>query len=227
MTKAKKYVIIVAGGMGVRMGMPTPKQFLLLGEKPILMHTLEAFYNTDPEIKLLLVLPADQFEYWNKLCRAYKFNLPHKLVPGGKTRTQSVRNGLGLVPDESIVAIHDGVRPLVSAGLINRCFEAASAYGTAIPVTKMTESIRKVTGTSSVCVSRDEYRLVQTPQVFRADIILESYRKAGDEHYTDDAAVAEAAGYNLKLVEGERENIKITLPVDLKIAEVLMKREAE
>jgi 2-C-methyl-D-erythritol 4-phosphate cytidylyltransferase len=219
----KKYAIIVAGGRGLRMGTFLPKQFLLLDGKPVLMRTMEAFYNYDKEIVLILVLNEDQKDYWKDLCKIYKFNIPYKEVSGGQTRFESVRNGLSVVSETGLVAIHDGVRPLISSQLIKRCYEAAAIFGAVVPVTGIIESIRKVDGDSSQSVSREDFWLVQTPQAFRTELIINAYDLATRNDYTDDATVAESAGNKIRLVEGARENIKITTPVDLLIAETYLK----
>lgn len=219
----QKYAIIVAGGKGLRMGTFLPKQFLLLEGKPVLMRTLDAFYSFDPKIRLILVLPEDQQEFWEDLCRTHKFNIPYSMALGGLTRFDSVKNGLSMVDDSGLVAIHDGVRPLVSPLLISRCYKAAAIYGAAVPVTGVIESIRKVDGDSSLAVSREDFWLVQTPQVFKAELIQNAYNMAESNDYTDDATVAELFGTKIRLVEGTRENIKITTPVDLLIAEAYLK----
>lgn len=223
MTQTPKYAIIVAGGKGLRMGTVLPKQFLLLNGKPLLMHTLNAFYQADPEIRLILVLPEAHFDIWKEFCRVYKFELPHSLVAGGATRFDSVKNGLRLVEGNGLVAVHDGVRPLVSKELIDRCYDGADTFGAVVPVAKLTDTIRKVDGDSSMTVSRDDYRLVQTPQTFQAGILRDAYSNAKGHKFTDDASVVEAAGIKVRLVEGSHENIKVTLPADLQIAEVLIK----
>lgn len=219
----QKYAIIVAGGKGLRMGTFLPKQFLLLEGKPVLMRTLDAFYSFDPKIRLILVLPEDQQEFWEDLCRMHKFNIPYRMALGGLTRFDSVKNGLSMVDDGGLVAIHDGVRPLVSPLLISRCYKAAAIYGAAVPVTGVIESIRKVDGDSSLAVSREDFWLVQTPQVFKSELIQSAYNMTENNDYTDDATVAELFGTKIRLVEGTRENIKITTPVDLLIAEAYLK----
>lgn len=221
--KVQKYAIIVAGGRGLRMGTFLPKQFLLLDGKPVLMKTMEAFYDFDNEISLVLVLPEDQQEFWEDLCRLHKFQLPYRIVPGGSTRFDSVKNGLSEVGGTGLIAIHDGVRPLVSSLIIKRCFDAASIYGAAVPVTGVIESIRKVEGDSSIAVSREDFWLVQTPQVFKADLIHNAYENAIGKDFTDDATVAEQSGIKIRLVEGAHENIKITTPLDLILAEAYIK----
>jgi 2-C-methyl-D-erythritol 4-phosphate cytidylyltransferase len=219
----KKFVIIVAGGSGSRMGTELPKQFLELCGKPILMHTIQLFFDFDPESELILVLPETQHEFWMELCLKYSFAIPHKVASGGKMRFHSVQNGLKLIQEEGIVFIHDGVRPLVSPKTLGRCFEMALKCGNAIPVLPVTESLRKLEGTQNVSVDRSLYLSVQTPQTFRSEQILESYRQAYEPGFTDDASVVEKAGFQIFMVEGNRENIKITTPTDLIIAEAFLK----
>jgi len=221
--KLNKYAIVVAGGKGVRMGTAVPKQFLLLSGKPLLMHTLEVFYNTDPEIQLILVLPEDQQEYWKGLCTQYYFTLPHQLVNGGVTRFESVSNGLALAENEGLVAVHDGVRPFINTGFIQRCYQAAEEFGAAVPVTELTESIRRLEGETSFSVHRETFRSVQTPQTFRTEILKKSYNVPYQENFTDDASVVEASGYKVTLIKGMMENIKITNTIDLLLAEQMIK----
>ncbi|MDM8146137.1 2-C-methyl-D-erythritol 4-phosphate cytidylyltransferase [Bacteroides eggerthii] len=223
----KKYVIIVAGGKGLRMGGEVPKQFLPIGGKPVLMRTVEAFYQTDAETGIVLVLPQEQQSYWKNLCCQYDFRIPYILADGGCTRFHSVRNGLQVIPDEdsdSLIAVHDGVRPFVSPRLIQECFEAATRWGAVVPVLDMVDSVRQLSEDgSSMAVDRSCLKLVQTPQTFRADILKNAYRQEFTERFTDDASVVEASGVSVALVSGNRENIKITTPFDLKIAEALLK----
>ena len=223
----KKYVIIVAGGKGLRMGGEVPKQFLPIGGKPVLMRTVEAFYQTDAETGIVLVLPQEQQSYWKNLCSQYDFRIPYILADGGCTRFHSVRNGLQVIPDEdsdSLIAVHDGVRPFVSPRVIQECFEAATRWGAVVPVLDMVDSVRQLSEDgSSMAVDRSCLKLVQTPQTFRADILKNAYRQEFTERFTDDASVVEASGVSVALVSGNRENIKITTPFDLKIAEVLLK----
>lgn len=221
------YAIIVAGGKGERMGQQIPKQFLELAGKPILMHTIEKFYNTSPELKIILALPENQFDYWEELCYKYGFTkIPHQLVAGGKTRFDSVKNALKLVTENGIVAIHDGVRPLVSAQTITNCIAAAQLTGNAIPVVDVVDSLRFVSKQENTnkAVTRSCYKSVQTPQCFKTEIILKAYEQDFDESFTDDASVVEKMGHQINLVEGNIENIKITSPIDIAVAEVLMKK---
>lgn len=219
----KQAVIIVAGGKGERMQTSVPKQFLLINNLPVLMHTIRCFFSFNPLADIILVLPAAQMDYWKQLCIDHHFDIKHQLAEGGNTRFESVKNGLSaLHADVELVAIHDGVRPLVSHETISRCYEAANQYGAAIPVTDAVESIREITPEGSVAVDRSKYKLVQTPQVFRADIIQKAYLQSYIPQFTDDASVVESLGQKIFLVDGNRENIKITTAVDLKLAAIYM-----
>lgn len=220
----KKFALIVAGGSGNRMGGDIPKQFLELSGKPVLMHTMESFYNFDPECILIIVLPEQHRNYWVGLCLKHSFSVRHRIVAGGSTRFHSVQNGLKIIEGKGIVFIHDGVRPLVSLETLNRCFETAQKSGNAIPVLPVTESLRKTVGKQNISVDRSIYFNVQTPQTFRTEQILKAYRCDYDPAFTDDALVAEKAGFPIFMVEGNPENIKITKPVDLIIAEAILGR---
>jgi len=223
MKKELRYAIIVAGGKGIRMGSAVPKQFLLLSGKPLLMHTLQAFYQADPEINLIIVLPESQQGYWNELCIKYDFKLPCQIADGGDTRFESVKNGLALTGKEGLVAVHDGVRPFINTDLIERCYATAKKNGAAVPVTQLTESIRKMDGETSFSVRRETYCSVQTPQAFRLELLKKAYLQSYQERFTDDASVVEAAGYQVELVEGLPDNIKITTTLDLLMAEQINK----
>lgn len=220
----KLYTIIVAGGSGLRMQTSVPKQFLLLNGLPVLMHTINRFYKIDKQQTIVLVLPAEHSDYWSKLCQEYNFITPHIVTNGGKTRFESVKNGLSLVSQESIVAIHDGVRPLVSAKTILLCKKKALELGNAIPVIDMDESVRMITEQGSVSVERNRYKKVQTPQVFKSTVIIEAYKQDYSPLFTDDASVVENMGVEINLVEGNKENIKITHSSDLLIASELIKQ---
>lgn len=219
----KRTVLIVAGGKGLRMGSQLPKQFIPIGGKPVLMHTLEAFHRFDSEMNLILVLPITQQVYWKELCTEHCFTVKHTVADGGETRFHSVKNGLALVsPGEGLVGVHDGVRPFVSQEVIARCYEAAAVRKAVVPVIDVVETVRHLTEAGSETVSRDEYKLVQTPQVFDADLLRQAYNQEFTPVFTDDASVVEAIGVPVCLVEGNRENIKITTPFDLKIAAALL-----
>lgn len=218
----KKYVVIVAGGKGLRMGGDIPKQFLPVKGKPVLMRTLEAFHAYDAAIRLIVVLPADQQVYWKQLCQKYGFTLPHQVADGGETRFHSVKNGLALVEEDALVGVHDGVRPFVSPDVIAECYRSAEEKGAAIPVVDIVETVRRISEDGgSETVPRDRYKLVQTPQVFRASLLKQAYAQPYVPAFTDDASVVEALGHRVELVRGNRENIKLTTPFDLKLAEML------
>lgn len=218
----RKHIIIVAGGKGLRMGGDIPKQFLPICGKPVLMRTLEAFYTYDNAIHIILVLPVDQQAYWRELCVEYQFAVKHDIANGGETRFHSVMNGLALVEGDGLVGIHDGVRPFVSQGVIENCFSEALEKKAVIPVVGVVETVRHLMGEDSETVPRDEYKLVQTPQVFEVKLLQKAYRQEYTDLFTDDASVVEALGEKVYLVEGNRENIKITTPFDLKLAEMLV-----
>jgi 2-C-methyl-D-erythritol 4-phosphate cytidylyltransferase len=218
--------IIVAGGNGSRMGTDLPKQFLLIGGIPVLMHTIRNFHDFDAALKLILVLPEAQITSWKELCRQYKFEIHHHIISGGETRFQSVKNGLSLAMDCDLIAVHDGVRPFVNHETLSRCFDCAAAKGTAIPVLPANESLREGTMSKSAPVDRSRFYLVQTPQVFKTSILQRSYNQPYLPEFTDDASVVEKSGTAVQLVMGNRENIKITFPEDLPIAELfLLKRK--
>lgn len=221
----KKQLIIVAGGMGQRMNSKTPKQFLIIAGKPILMHTIERFHNFSPEIEIFLVLPESHFNLWESLCNKYDFTISHNLVKGGETRFHSVKNGLERIDKECVIAIHDGARPLVSKKTISDCFSMAEVKGNAIPVFGINESMRMLKDGKNYQVNRDEYRIVQTPQCFHSSIIKKAYSQDYKAEFTDDASVVEAMGIKVNLTEGNAENIKITRAVDLKIAEAFLYRK--
>jgi 2-C-methyl-D-erythritol 4-phosphate cytidylyltransferase len=218
------YIIIVAGGKGLRMGSDIPKQFLPIGGKPVLMRTLERFRQYSPTLQIILVLPKAQQDYWQKLCKEYAFDIDYQLADGGETRFHSVQNGLAKIPDnaQGVVGVHDGVRPFPSIDVIRNCYETAREKKAVIPVIPVVETVRHLKGDTSVTVSRNDYRLVQTPQTFDIQLLKEANRQPYNDGFTDDASVVEAFGFNITLVEGNRENIKITTPYDLKIAEVLI-----
>jgi 2-C-methyl-D-erythritol 4-phosphate cytidylyltransferase len=218
------YIIIVAGGKGLRMGSDIPKQFLPIGGKPVLMRTLERFREYSADLQIILVLPEAQQAYWQELCGKYDFKVKYQLANGGQTRFHSVQNGLALVPDdaEGVVGVHDGVRPFPSIEVIKNCYETARTAKAVIPVIPVVETVRHLEGDSSVTVPRGDYRLVQTPQTFDIQLLKAANRQPYNDGFTDDASVVESYGHAITLVEGNRENIKITTPYDLKIAEVLI-----
>lgn len=218
----KKYVIIVAGGTGNRMNNALPKQFIELKGKPILMHTIEKFTTTFPDIIVIVVLANQLNDDWKKLCEKHNFKAVHQLTNGGETRYHSVKNGLALVPDACIVGIHDAARPLVSKQTILNAFETAEITGNASPAISLNESIRFLKGKDNCAVDRTHYSIIQTPQCFHSDLIKKAFSKGYKSEFTDDASVLEAYGEKINLIEGNRENIKITTEQDLKIAEALM-----
>lgn len=215
------YVIIVAGGKGLRMGGEIPKQFLPVGGLPVLMRTMKRFHEYSPDLQIILVLPKAQQDYWRNLCKSHQFNIPYLLADGGKTRFHSVQNGLALIPDDEqgLVGVHDGVRPFVSVEVISRCYDLARQQQAVIPVVPVIETLRHV---GEGVKPRDDYRLVQTPQVFDIQLLKAANRQPYQASFTDDASVVEAYGAKVTLVEGNRENIKITTPFDLRIAECLI-----
>ncbi len=221
----ERYAIIVAGGKGLRMGGEIPKQFLPIGGKPVLMRTIEVFRQAYPDIHIILVLPVSQQDYWQQLCQEYNFAVPVRIADGGETRFHSVSNGLKLIPDDTdgLVGVHDGVRPFVTVETIRRCYDEAMEKGAVVPVISVVETVRQLRrdGTS-VTVPRDEYKLVQTPQTFRISLLKEAYRQPYTSFFTDDASVVEAMGKPVYLVEGNRENIKITTPADIRFVNGLL-----
>lgn len=219
----EKFALIVAGGSGTRMNSEIPKQFLELAGKPLLMRTMERFVEFDREMGLVLVLPEAYMRYWKGLCKQHRFDISHQLVAGGKSRFQSVKSGLALLPNEGLVFIHDGVRPFVSLQTIRNCEETATEYGNAVPVMPLTESLRFLSGQISRHVERAQYVLVQTPQTFQLSTIQRAYQIPEANKFTDDASVCEAMGEQIRLVEGNAENIKITRPLDFQIAKFLFR----
>ena len=233
------YVIIVAGGKGLRMGGDVPKQFLPIGGKPVLMRTIERFREYSEDLQIILVLPNEQQGYWRELCQQYNFPLPvttplhyregqgggsYLIANGGGTRFHSVQNGLAMIPDdaEGVVGVHDGVRPFPSIDVIRRCYETARTAKAVIPVVSVVETVRHLEGAGSVTVPRGDYRLVQTPQTFDIQLLKAANRQPYNDGFTDDASVVEAFGFDITLVEGNRENIKITTPYDIIVAEAII-----
>lgn len=226
MARKSKYAIIVAGGKGSRFNSELPKQFFPLRGKPILMYSIEAFHNCFPDINIILVISPEYNDYWYDLCVEHKFNIPVKIASSGDTRFQSVKNGLSLISDiKSLVAIHDGARPLISKKMIRDSFETAEHHGSAIPVIKMTDSIREITKDGSMAVDRNKLLAVQTPQTFDYEILKHSYDLPFKKFFTDDASVVEHAGYKIHIYEGEYQNIKITHPIDLMMAQFYLENE--
>ena len=230
---AMNYVIIVAGGKGLRMGSDIPKQFLPIGGKPVLMRTIERFREYAEDLQIILVLPEAQQDYWRQLCEQYHFEVDYLLANGGETRFHSVQNGLALIPDEAqgVVGVHDGVRPFPSIEVIRNCYETARTAKAVIPVIPVVETVRHLDNAqctmhnaqSSHTVPRSDYRLVQTPQTFDIQLLKAANRQPYNEGFTDDASVVESYGHQITLVEGNRENIKITTPYDITVAEALCK----
>ena len=219
----KEYAIIVAGGKGTRINSKLPKQFIGLNGKPILLHTLEAFFNYSKDLTIVLVLPENEFGIWETIQKEFKINRPLILQKGGDTRFQSVKNGLEKIEGEGLVAIHDGVRPLVRTDLIGASFRLAAVHGSAIASVRLKESIRETDQDTTKAVDRSRYRLIQTPQTFDLQLIKKAYQMKEDPSLTDDASVAEHAGHKISLFEGSYENIKVTTPEDLVVAEALLK----
>lgn len=219
----KKFALIVAGGIGSRMGNPLPKQFICLLGDPILMHTIRVFHHFDKEMEIIVVLPEDQETTWRELCLKHRFPIEHQIVAGGENRFTSVKNGLESITGEGIIFIHDGVRPLVSMATLKRCLDCTVEYSNAIPVMPVTESLRKLKKNGSKAVNRLKYFNVQTPQTFLVSLIKDAYQQDYHEEFTDDASVLEKAGHRIYTIEGNHENIKITRPLDLSIAEALIR----
>ena len=224
------YVIIVAGGRGLRMGGDMPKQFLPIDGKPVLMHTLQRFHEYSETLNIILVLPHEQQRYWHELCAKHNFKISHTIVDGGDTRFASSKNGLTVIPngEEGVVGIHDGVRPFVSIDVIDRCYETAHEDYAAIPVMPVTDTLRyvdKYGGGKNVM--RSDYRIVQTPQVFEITLVKRAFDQPYQESFTDDASVVESLGCTVGMVEGNRENIKLTTPFDLAIAKAILETKIE
>ena len=222
--KSEEFVIIVAGGKGLRMGSDIPKQFLPIGGKPVLMRTIERFREYSADLQIILVLPEAQQDYWRELCKQYHFEVDYLLANGGETRFHSVQNGLALIPDdaEGVVGVHDGVRPFPSIEVIRNCYETTRTAKAVIPVIPVVETVRHIEGEGSVTVPRGDYRLVQTPQTFDIQLLKAANRQPYNDGFTDDASVVESYGHQISLVEGNRENIKITTPYDIVVAEAII-----
>ena len=221
---SQSYVIIVAGGSGKRMQSTVPKQFLLLKGKPVLMHTIAAFHHSATNPQIIIVLHPDYHSYWEQLCKEHSFNIPHQLVKGGETRFHSVENGLDTIADDTdaLIAIHDAVRPLTSAQIIDESYKHAARHGNAVTAIKSRDSVRRLKNGISESLIRDEIYLVQTPQTFQAAQLKKAYLQPYDDRFTDDASVVEETGVKINLTEGSYQNIKITFPEDIAIAEWLI-----
>lgn len=219
-----EYALIVAGGKGTRIQSAVPKQFIELGGKPILLHTLEAFQRYSKALKIVLVLPEDDFDRWNDIVERFRVDTPITLQKGGDTRFQSVRLGLGAIQGEGLVAIHDGVRPLVSEDIIGASFRLAAVHQSAVASVRLKESIRMTNADNTSAMDRSRFRLIQTPQTFNLNLIRSAYQIKEDPSLTDDASVAEKSGYKISLFEGSYENIKVTTPEDLIVAEALLEK---
>lgn len=219
----QKSVIIVAGGSGKRMGSQIPKQFIELVKRPVLMRTIDKFYEYDSQMEIVVVLPLELIRIWDRSCLEYDFNIPHKVAIGGESRYHSVKSGLFAVTPGSLTAIHDGVRPLVSIETIEACFKMAEEKGNAVPAVQPVESVRVITGTGNRAIQREDVQLIQTPQVFTWKQLENAYEQDFTIEFTDDASVVESYGFSINLVEGNCENIKITTPSDMKFAELYFK----
>lgn len=219
---SKKSVIISAGGIGKRMGTAVPKQFLTIKGKPVIMHTIEKFLAYDAHIEVVVVLPEGHIPTWEALCQKHVFTAVHKVALGGEERFHSIQNGLRETTGD-LIAVHDAVRPLVDITVIANCFNQAALDGASIPVYPVSESLRKLEAENSYAVNRDDYRLVQTPQCFQRNVLVKAYEQRYSRFFTDDASVVESMGVSISLVDGNRENIKITTPPDLVMAELFLK----
>ncbi len=215
----KYYAIIIGGGSGSRMKSDIPKQFMLLRGKPVIMHTLQAFHDSDLKPELILVLNVDYYPYWEQLCTEHNFTIPYTLVKAGNQRFDSVKNGLKIIKGNAVIAIHDAVRPIINNDLITSSFKHAELHGNAVVAIRPTDSVRKLSGTTSVALNRDEIYLVQTPQTFKSELIKKAYKQPYRIEFTDDASVVEKSGISIQLIPGDPKNIKITYPEDLILAE--------
>jgi 2-C-methyl-D-erythritol 4-phosphate cytidylyltransferase len=220
-----EYALIVAGGKGTRMNTPVPKQFLELAGRPVILHTIDAFIKYSKQIKIIVVLPENDFSLWKELTVKHHFDFPVVLQTGGETRFESVKRGLDKIDGDGLVAIHDGVRPLVSKQIIAQSFKIAAQHGSAVASVPLKESLRRLEDGQSETVDRSKFRIVQTPQTFNIELIKTAYRDINDTSLTDDASVAEKAGHTINLFEGSYENIKITTAEDLLVAASLLKQQ--
>jgi 2-C-methyl-D-erythritol 4-phosphate cytidylyltransferase len=221
----EKVAVIVAGGIGTRMGSETPKQFLVLQKRPIIAYTIEAFYAAYADIRIIIVLSQSLLEPGKTMVSNAFPGKPIQFISGGETRFQSVRNGLGLITTPSIVFVHDAVRCLVSPSLIRRCYLSAVEYGSAIPVVPVKDSIRIIDGEESKVVDRNGLRAVQTPQTFQSEILLPAFKAEYQPSFTDEATVVEHYGVKICLIPGEDQNIKITVPADLEFARLVISKQ--
>lgn len=219
----KKYAIIVAGGTGTRMKGDVPKQFMPLSGKPVILYSVEAFHAYDPTLEIILVIHSEYLTLWEQLVRNFKVSIPHQVVAGGETRFDSVKNGLGLVNHDGLIAVHDAARPIINKGFLESLFSAALTYGSAIPVLPVSDTIRVLDGNTSHQYDRTFLRAVQTPQIFKVSELQRAYTQSYQPTFTDDGSVMESAGFLLHLTEGRTDNIKITHPQDIAVAEVLIK----
>jgi 2-C-methyl-D-erythritol 4-phosphate cytidylyltransferase len=220
----KRYAILVGGGSGSRMQQDIPKQFLLLDGKPVLMHTLEAFYQSEPRPEIVVVLNVDFHEYWEKLCKTYQFSIPHTLVKAGLERFFSVKNGLKLVKGKALVAIHDAVRPIIKKEKIEQAYSYAEVHGNAVLAIPSKDSVRLSDTKGNKALARELFYLIQTPQIFTSNMLKKAYQQEFRTSFTDDASVVEHVGVAIHLVEGDPKNIKITYPEDLALAQVFLKQ---
>lgn len=218
----KKYAIIVAGGSGTRMGGQLPKQFMLLKDNPVLYYTLKTFLEAYDDLQVILVLPVEYIDMGQEIIDAYFDKERVRITAGGDTRFQSVKNGLSLVHEESVIFVHDGVRCLLSKELIHRCYQQAVETGTAIPAIASKDSIRLVTEEGNEAYDRNKVMLVQTPQTFHSKILVPAFQIDYKDKFTDEATVVEAYGLKVSLVEGEESNIKITRQIDMVVAEKIL-----
>lgn len=223
----KKYAIIVAGGKGVRMGMALPKQFLPLAGKPVLYHTVKAFADAYEDMNIILVLPEDQLSYAQIVLQAFQERIDVTIVSGGETRFHSVQNGLKAVEGDAVIFVHDGVRPIITKELIQKCYVQAIEKGSAIPAVAVTDSIRLIQGDTNQPVDRTKLRSIQTPQTFRSEILLPAFEQVYRDEFTDEATVVEMAGHEVHLIEGDKKNIKLTTPEDMEWAEMMLKGSTE
>ncbi len=222
MEKHSKSVIIVAGGSGSRMQSQTPKQFMQLQGRPLLMHTINCFLRAYEDIRIILVLPAEHFDTWKVLCKEHSFIARVEIVAGGKTRFQSVRNGLAEIRQDELVAVHDGARPLVSSEVIWKAYECAAKNGSGVAAVPLSDSIREGSLANSEARDRRNFYLIQTPQVFMSEVLTSAFLQEEKDTFTDEASVVESLGRTIALSEGDYKNIKITTAEDLIIAEALM-----